>query len=414
MSTDVVSDEPLRTAMVERLRDMGAIRRDEVAAAFLRVPRHLFAPEATSLEQAYDVEAVIRTKWTEDGTTISSVSAPQIQARMVEQAGITRGMRVLEIGSGGYNAAVIAELVGPDGQITTCDIDAEVTDRASRLLDEAGYSRVTVVLGDGELGCPQFAPFDAIVVTVEAADVPPAWIEQLVEGGSLVAPLRVRGLTRSIGFTKAGDRLVSTSKELCGFVAMQGAGERPRLWVPLRDGKVRLRFDEEPCPTDPGVLDRAFEAGQAQTWTGVTVRSGESIDTLQTWLATTADGSCLLSYDKDDKELADALADPVSHSMCNAVVDGDSFAYLTRRRPNEDTVELGSRAFGPNADALANTLADLVRAWDRDHRHGPGPQYTIYPAGADAQGLDGPVVTKHHIKIVTVWPQPPSDSDAPR
>ena len=404
MSIGVVSDEPLRAAMVERLREMGAIRRDEVAAAFLRVPRHLFAPEATSLEQAYDVEAVIQTKWAEDGTAISSVSAPLIQARMVEQAGITRGMRVLELGSGGYNAAVIAELVGPDGQVTTCDIDAEVTDRASRLLDEAGYSRVNVVLGDGELGCPRFAPFDAIVVTVEAADVPSAWIEQLVEGGSLVAPLRVRGLTRSIGLTRTGSRLVSTSKELCGFVPMQGAGAWPRLWVPLLEGKVRLRFDEEPCPTDPGVLERAFEAGQAQTWTGVTVRLGESIDTLQTWLSTTPGGSCLLSYDKEDKELADVLTDPVSCSMCNAVVDGDSFAYLIRRRPNEDTVELGSRAFGPNASALASTLADLVRAWDRDHRHGPGPQYTVYPADADDHVPDGPVVTKHHVKIAISWP----------
>jgi protein-L-isoaspartate(D-aspartate) O-methyltransferase len=361
-------------------------------------------PEATSLEQAYDVEAVIQTKWAEDGTAISSVSAPQIQARMVEQAGITRSMRVLELGSGGYNAAVIAELVGPDGQITTLDIDAEVTDRASRLLDEAGYSRVNVVLGDGELGCPQFAPFDAIVVTVEAADVPSAWIEQLVEGGSLVAPLRVRGLTRSIGLTKTGSRLVSTSKELCGFVPMQGAGAWPRLWVPLREGKVRLRFDEEPCLTDPDVLECSFEAGQAQTWTGVTVQLGESIDTLQTWLSTTPDGSCLLSYDKEDKELADVLTDPISYSMCNAVVDGDSFAYLIRRRPNEDTVELGSRAFGPNALALANTLADLVRAWDRDHRHGPGPQYTIYPSDTDDHVPDGPVVTKHHVKIAVSWP----------
>ncbi|MBT2229392.1 methyltransferase, FxLD system [Nonomuraea sp. NEAU-A123] len=405
MSAGIVSEESLRAAMVDRLWELGAIRRDEVAAAFSRVPRHVFAPEATP-EEAYDAEAVVRTKWAADGTAISSVSAPQIQARMVEQAGITRGMRVLEVGSGGYNAAVIAELVGSEGHVTTVDIDADITDRARRLLNETGYSTVHVVLGDGELGCPASAPFDAIVVTVEAADIPPAWIDQLIEGGTLTAPLRVRGLTRSIGFTKTGDRLESTSKELCGFVPMQGAGARPRLWVPLRDGKVRLRFDEDPCPTDPETLERAFAAGQAHVGTGVTVRPNESLDTLQTWLATSLAGSCLLSFDNEDKDLADVFADPLIPSMCNSVVDGESFAYLTKRKPREDTVEIGSHAFGPDASALANTWADLVRAWDRDHRHGPGPRYTIYPADTDHQVADGPVVIKHHVKIAISWPSP--------
>lgn len=101
MDTETIpqTDESLRAAMVGRLWELEAIRRAEVAAAFLRVPRHVFAPEAT-LEEAYEAETVVRTKWAADGTAISSVSAPQIQAQMVEQAGITRGMRVLEVGSG--------------------------------------------------------------------------------------------------------------------------------------------------------------------------------------------------------------------------------------------------------------------------------------------------------------------------
>jgi protein-L-isoaspartate(D-aspartate) O-methyltransferase len=90
--------------------------------------------------------------------------------------------------------------------------------------------------------------------------------------------------------------------------------------------------------------------------------------------------------------------------MCNAVVDDDSFAYLTMRKPNEGTVEFGSHAFGPNASALAKALADLVRVWDRDHRHGPGPQYTIYPAHTDDRVLDGAVVSKRHVKITIAWP----------
>ncbi|MEU4229617.1 methyltransferase, FxLD system [Nonomuraea sp. NPDC026600] len=398
-------EESLRAAMVDRLRELGAIRRDEVAAAFSRVPRHVFAPEATP-EEAYDTDVVVRTKWHADGIAISSVSAPQIQARMVEQAGITRGMRVLELGSGGYNASVIAELVGPGGHVSTVDIDADITERARRLLDEAGYSTVHVVLGDGELGCPDSAPFDAIVVTVEAADIPPAWIEQLIEGGTLTVPLRVRGFTRVIGFIRRSNWLVSTSKELAGFVPMQGDGERPRRWVPLRDGKVRLQFDEDPCPTDPEALERAFAAGQAQVWTGVTVRPDESLDTLQTWLATSLASSCLLSFDNEDKDLAGSFADPLISSMCNGFVDGESLAYLTKRELREDTVEIGSHAFGLDAPALANTWADLVRTWDRVHRHGPGPRYTIYPVDTDHQSADGPVVTKGHVKIAISWPLP--------
>ncbi|MFI6510358.1 hypothetical protein ACIBCT_22370 [Streptosporangium sp. NPDC050855] len=80
---------------------------------------------------------------------------------------------------------------------------------------------------------------------------------------------------------------------------------------------------------------------------------------------------------------------PAVPSACNAVVDEDGFAYLTMRKPGEDTVELGVHAFGPNANVLATMLADLVRVWDCDHRHGPGPQYTISPAHMDDHVLDG-------------------------
>lgn len=123
---------------------------------------------------------------------VSSISAQQLQAHMLEQAEITVGMRILEIGSGGYNAALLAELVGPSGQVTTVDIDEDITDRASRLLGEAGYSRVNVVLADAEGGVPEYAPYDRILVTAGAWDVPPAWVAQLAEGGRLLVPLQVR------------------------------------------------------------------------------------------------------------------------------------------------------------------------------------------------------------------------------
>jgi protein-L-isoaspartate(D-aspartate) O-methyltransferase len=129
--------EALREGMIAELREMGTIRSDRVAEAFRAVPRHLFAPGAP-LEAVYAATTSVIIKRDDHGVPISTVSAPELQAFMLEQAAIRPGMNVLEIGSGGYNAALMAELVGSEGTVTTVDIDPEVTDRASSLLGEAG------------------------------------------------------------------------------------------------------------------------------------------------------------------------------------------------------------------------------------------------------------------------------------
>ena len=152
-----------------------------MAAAFQAVPRHLFVPHAP-LDRAY-ADDVVLMKRNEAGIAISSVSQPSIVALMLEQAGIRSGDHVLEIGSGGYNAALMRELAGPKGSVTTVDIDPEVTDRAREVLTAAGYDDVRVVRADGEFGVPEGAPYDRIVVTVTAWDIATAWIDQLRPGG---------------------------------------------------------------------------------------------------------------------------------------------------------------------------------------------------------------------------------------
>jgi protein-L-isoaspartate(D-aspartate) O-methyltransferase len=160
----------LRAGLVDELRELRAIRSDRVAEAFRKVPRHLFAPGA-SLGLAYANDVVI-IKRDGRGVAMSSVSAPRIQALMLEQAQLGPGMRCLEIGSGGYNAALMAELVGGDGEVTTVDIDPEVVGRARRCLADAGYPRVNVVLADGEQGAAEHAPYDRVIVTAGAWDIP--------------------------------------------------------------------------------------------------------------------------------------------------------------------------------------------------------------------------------------------------
>ena len=400
-ATDSAHAGQLRDRLADELLADGTIESKEVEAAFRAVPRHLFAPGAT-LEEAYAPDQVVAKRQDKHDVTISSVSAPQIQALMLEQAALGPGMKVLEIGSGGYNAALMAELVGPDGEVTTIDIDPEVTDRASRCLDGAGYSRVNVVLADGEHGCAEGAPFDRIVVTAEAWDIPPAWMHQLTERGTITVPLRMRGLTRSITFGRENGHLASRSVKVCGFVPMRGAGEHRERLLWLRGEQIGLRFDDG-WPANPGLLAGVLDAPQVDAWSGVTIGRQEPFDTLQLWLLTALDGFCLLTVNGGLD--SDPLS-PVNRIASPTVAEGASFAFLASRKLDEATVEFGASAFGPGASVLAEAMTEQVRVWDRAHRGGPGPVIATYPAGTPDDRLpDGLVIDKRHVRVTVSWPR---------
>ena len=304
MSEDSTRAERIRKSMTDELRADGIISSRVVEAAFLAVPREKFAPAGTPLEVAYNAANSVATKRDEHGALISSISAPFIQARMIEQAMIKPGMRVLEIGSGGYNAALLAEVVGPEGHVYSADIDPEVTERASTCLQETGYGdRVTVVLADAEHAVPEHGPFGAILVTVGAWDISPTWLEQLAPDGVLVVPLRMNGITRVIAFQREGDHLVSVSAEVAGFVAMQGDGEHPEQVFVLPDAegrKVRLRFEDE-APQDPSLLDGVLATERTIAWSGITIPNGVSFADLHLWFASFLPGFCKLAADKGDR-----------------------------------------------------------------------------------------------------------------
>ncbi|WP_256804917.1 methyltransferase, FxLD system [Frankia sp. ACN10a] len=406
MTTDLtVADVPaeeLRTRLVDDLIASGAVRTEAVEAALRRVPRHLFAPEV-SLEAAYANDTV-RTKSDERGTTISSVSAPWLQATMLEHADLSAGMHCLEVGSGGYNAALMAELVGPTGAVTTVDIDPDVTDRASRSLSAAGYDgQVAVVLADAEYGVPEHARYDRIVVTVGAWDVPPAWIDQLVDGGLLVVPLRLRGLTRGIAFQRHGQRLESIDYFRCGFVLMQGAGAYRGRSITLHPAGVNIWGDDLES-ADADALAGALARSRAEVWTGVTISPGESWADQDLSLLTLP-GFCQLAADQ--KVVDQGVVAPSWRMGTPTLVDGDSFAYRARVRPVDETRtvhEFGAYGHGPRGGELAERLAEQIRVWDREQRHGPRPRLTVVPVDAQAADIpDGFVLTKRHSKIVISW-----------
>jgi protein-L-isoaspartate(D-aspartate) O-methyltransferase len=362
------------------------------------VPRHLFVPEV-SIREAYADEVVV-TKRDAHGDPVSSVSAPQMQAFMLEQAELRPGMRCLEIGSGGYNAALMAELVGSRGEVTSVDIDPDIVDRARRCLAVAGYQRVHVVLADAEDGVPGNAPYDVIIVTVAAWDVPPAWTEQLSAGGRIVVPLRIRGLTLSVTLERSGRHLASRTTQPCGFVRMQGAGAHPEQQMRLHGGEIWLSFDDD-TDRDPRVFRDVFDGARAAAWSGVVVGQGERVDSFQLWLASAFEGFCLMYVDA----IRDSgLVSPAYHASGPCVVDGGSLAYVATRQVGWDAVELGAHAYGPDATRLATDVADQIRLWESRHRSGPSPLIEVFPVDSSEPLPDGMVIGKRHSNVVVSWP----------
>jgi protein-L-isoaspartate(D-aspartate) O-methyltransferase len=229
-------DEALRrhAALVEGLERDGLLRDQAIAAAFRAVPRHYFLP-GHALEQVYADQAVAIKR--EGDEWVSSSSQPAMMAIMLAQLGLAPGQRVLEVGAGtGYNAALIAHIVGASGRVVSLDIDPTIVADARRQLDAAGYSAVEVRQGDGALGAPDAAPFDRIIVTAGAWDLLPAWREQLAAGGRIVAPLTVLpGQMLSLGLERRGEVWEALSARPCGFVLLRGAEAHPEHgWGPPR------------------------------------------------------------------------------------------------------------------------------------------------------------------------------------
>jgi protein-L-isoaspartate(D-aspartate) O-methyltransferase len=225
-----------RRAFVAELRDKGVICSREVGAAFLAVPREKFIPAVVAehgLAAVYRDQAHV-TKRDSRGMPLSSSSQPALMARMLELLDVRPGQRVLEIGAGtGYNAALLARLTGPDGHITTIDIDPQLVRQARRALRVNGYG-VSVVAGDGRDGYRRLAPYDRIIATACADEIPRAWLEQLTDGGLLEVPLRLdrdRSAIQVIPvFERTGDRLVSNALTWGGFMPLHsgdGGWRRP-------------------------------------------------------------------------------------------------------------------------------------------------------------------------------------------
>ncbi len=187
-----------------------------VLAALGRVPRHEFVPERVR-NQAYEDHPLPIGY----GQTISQ---PYIVAFMTEKLDPQPKDQVLEIGTGsGYQAAVLAELVA---RVYTIEIVEPLAERARADLQRLGYTNVLVRAGDGYLGWPDAAPFDAIIVTCAPDKVPQPLIEQLKDGGRMIIPIGELWEQKLVLLRKRGQRLEQTVVLPVRFVPMTGEAQR--------------------------------------------------------------------------------------------------------------------------------------------------------------------------------------------
>lgn len=198
----------------------GYIGRDaldaRVIAAIRKVPREAFVPAS-----ARDLAYLNRPLSIGHGQTISQ---PYIVAVMTDLLALAPGARALEIGTGcGYQTAILAELAA---RVYTVEVVAPLADSARERLGRLGYANIEFRTGDGRIGWPENAPYDAIIVTAAARDHPDALVEQLAPGGRMVVPIGRSGFTQLLTLVEKDERGRASR-----------SGKLPVAFVPLVEGR---------------------------------------------------------------------------------------------------------------------------------------------------------------------------------
>jgi protein-L-isoaspartate(D-aspartate) O-methyltransferase len=207
----------MREKMVETQIKSRGVKDPRVLSALLKVERHRFVPEEY-LNSAYSDQPLP----IGEGQTISQ---PYIVALMTELLELKGDEKVLEIGTGsGYQAAVLAELAK---EVYTIEIIESLASTAKKRLSELGYQNIKVKAGDGYLGWPEAAPFDAIMVTAAPDHIPKPLIEQLKEGGRMVVPVGTYSQELK-KIVKRSGKIETTDIIPVVFVPMTGEGVKQK------------------------------------------------------------------------------------------------------------------------------------------------------------------------------------------
>jgi protein-L-isoaspartate(D-aspartate) O-methyltransferase len=204
-----------RRRKVEWLMRYGYLQSELIREAMLKVAREEFIP---FLYRDYAYQEVPLPLPGEQAT----ISCPHSYPLFYEPLGLGQGDRFLEVGLGsGYGTALAREVVGPEGMVVAVEIDPLTFAFARENLERAGYRDIVLVQGDGGLGYPELAPYNRICITAACSDIPSPLVDQLQEGGRLIAPVQEGGAQNLVLLEKRKEGI--RRKTLCQV-----------LYVPLR------------------------------------------------------------------------------------------------------------------------------------------------------------------------------------
>ncbi len=277
---------------VKELKEKGAIKTRQVERAFSRVERHklverVYLPDGKGGPHEYagarwrrrDFDAqnpdpeLLKTIYSDCAllTRIdppSSTSLPFLVAHMLELLELDEGMNVLEIGAGtGYNAALMREIVGRKGRITTIDNQEAVVEQTRRLLKGSGYGDIDVICADGAQGFADNAPYDRMIATVGCPDISFRWAEQLQTDGFMLIPLQhgPEGLNPLARLWRDRGKLTGRFVAESGFMSIQGElAIEQRTPFALQDSLYNKKPDKE-YPLF-GVIKEMQEFAKKQQW----------------------------------------------------------------------------------------------------------------------------------------------------
>lgn len=212
MSGEAQKFAAAREEMIERHLRARGVTEERICRAFREVPREAF------LEEAYR-----RNAYADSPLPIGygqTISQPYVVGRMLQELDVQPFHRVLDIGAGsGYQTALLARLAA---EVHAVERIEPLARRAAETLRRLGIANATVHTGDGSLGLPEHAPFDRILCGAACPDIPAPWIEQLADGGRIVAPVGPRDVQTILRVEKHGGELRRVESEAVRFVPLLG------------------------------------------------------------------------------------------------------------------------------------------------------------------------------------------------
>jgi protein-L-isoaspartate(D-aspartate) O-methyltransferase len=267
------------------------------------------APTELDLDLIYSSQALV-TRIGPNGRPSSSTSMPGLVAQMLELLRLESGQRVLEIGAGtGYNAALISEIVGSQQAVVAVDIQEDVIEQTARLLKQAGFGEIKLVVRDGFFGVAEEAPFDRIVATVGLFDVSPHWTHLLLPDGEMLLPVYQGGAAPLLRVRKEGGSAVGRVVGTAGFMAIQGE-MRPDVGEP----SVPSATPPEPVERVPGWSSGITTSERWHFWFFVT--------------ASDRRGSLLAIPGHDDGYTWRNWTFGLAEGASNAIIDGDDLVLV--------------------------------------------------------------------------------------